>query len=70
MSHHWRQIQLAIDEALTEVAAAEAMAVIPEQEEQHWRQAMNCFLRCVEVCGNRRHDARVRSAREGRRDLW
>jgi len=70
VSRALEMIGMAIDEALDEIAAAEELHLLAEQEEQHWRLALNCFLRCVEVCGNRQHDARVRMGKEGRRDLW
>jgi hypothetical protein len=68
MSRHWQQLQQAIDEALSEVAAAEAMAPIAREAEQHWAMALNYFLRCVEVCGNRREAAREQVKQEERRD--
>jgi hypothetical protein len=60
----WKLIQLAVNDALEEVAKAEAMAIIPEQEAEHWTMAMNCFLRCVEVCSEKRHQAKERTKQE------
>ena len=71
MTKHWKKLQQAIDAALSEFAAAEALSVLPEQEEQHLREAINYFLRCVEVCSERRHAAQKRMEREQRRGgLW